>query len=256
VISQRARGDAPAALSSREAAEAVEGARAFFERPAHERAQETFAFHDELLASDEVRAALWDACTGKCVYCETPLAQRTMHVDRFPPASGALALDGALRADHSWWLAYAWENLYPSCAECQSFKGARFPVRGERAPVGKTSEALRDENPLLLEPRHDDPEQHLVFAEDGSVASTTVGGRATIGILGLNRAQLIAARAEALAQLRAEWAEVASTANVATGLDTWRRSSSRSYRRSRGSSRPSTSTAPSRGRSSTLSWRS
>ena len=219
MISPHAPGDAPAALSSREVAEAVERARAFFERPARERAQETFAFEDGLLASDEVRAALWDACTGKCVYCETPLTQRTMHIDRVRPASGALALDGALSPDHYWWLAYAWENLYPSCAECQSFKGARFPVRGDRAPVGTMGEALRDESPLLLEPRHDDPEQHLVFAEDGSVASTTVEGSATIGILGLNRAQLVTARVEALAQLRAEWAAVASTANVAPGLD-------------------------------------
>ena len=48
------------------------------------------------------------------------------------PASDALALDGTLSPDHYWWLAYAWENLYPSCAECVSFKGARFPVRGAR----------------------------------------------------------------------------------------------------------------------------
>ena len=65
-----------------------------------------------------------------------------------------------------------------SCAECVSFKGARFPVRGARAAVGTTGEVLRGEQALLLEPRYDDPEQRLVYAEDGSVASLTDEDRA------------------------------------------------------------------------------
>ena len=96
-----------------------------------------------------------------------------MLVDRFRPASGALGLAGELSADHYWWLALAWENLYPSCAECRSFKGSRFPVREARAEPPATGDALAAERPLLLEPRRDDPEQHLVFAEDGTVATTT-----------------------------------------------------------------------------------
>ena len=219
MISPDARPEAPAALTSRDVTEAIGRARAFFERPTRDRAQESFVFDDGLLGTVEVRAALWDACTGKCVYCETPLTERTMLVDRYRPSSGALALDGTLSPDHYWWLAYAWENVYPSCADCQSFKGARFPVRGERAPAGTTGDALRGESPLLLEPRYDDPEHHLVYAEDGSVASTTVEGSATIGILGLNRSPLVAARAEALAELRAQWAAIASSTNVAAGLD-------------------------------------
>ena len=142
-----------------------------------------------------------------------------MLVDRFRPASGALALDGSLSPDHYWWLAYTWENLYPSCAECQSFKGSRFPVREARAAPGTTGEALRDERPLLLEPRHDDPEQHLVYTEDGSVVSTTDEGRTTIEILGLNRAQLVASRVEALAQVRSEWDATAAEMATKSGLD-------------------------------------
>ena len=153
MISPDARPEAPAALTSRDVTEAIGRARAFFERPTRDRAQESFVFDDGLLGTVEVRAALWDACTGKCVYCETPLTERTMLVDRYRPSSGALALDGTLSPDHYWWLAYAWENVYPSCADCQSFKGARFPVRGERAPAGTTGDALRGESPLLLEPR-------------------------------------------------------------------------------------------------------
>jgi uncharacterized protein (TIGR02646 family) len=209
---------APPALASRETRVLDDRARAFFERPAKERAQETFAFEDGPLADAEVRAALREAYAGKCAYCETPLGVDAMLVDRFRPASGALALDGTLSADHYWWLAYTWENLYPSCAECQSFKGGRFPVRAPRAAPGTIGDALRAERPLLLEPRYDDPEQHLVFAEDGSVASSTEEGRATIEILGLNRAQLLGLRQEALAEVRREWQSV-SEATAKGGLD-------------------------------------
>ena len=210
---------APSALGSKEARAAYEQARAYFERPAKERAQETFSFDDVVLADAEVRSALVATCAGKCAYCETPLAEQAMLVDRFRPASGALSLDGTLSPDHYWWLAYTWENLYASCAECQSFKGARFPVREQRAAPGTTGEALRDERPLLLEPRHDDPEQHLVYSEDGSVASTTDEGRATIEILGLNRAQLLASRREALAEVRREWEATSGQMASKAGLD-------------------------------------
>jgi uncharacterized protein (TIGR02646 family) len=209
---------APPALAARETRALHDRARAFFERPARDRAQETFVFDDGPLADAGVRAALREAYAGKCAYCETPLAEEAMLVDRFRPASGALALDGALSPDHYWWLAYTWENLYPSCAECVSFKGARFPVREPRAEPGTTGEALRAERPLLLEPRYDDPEQHLVFAEDGSVASSTDEGRATIEILGLNRAQLLGLRQEAIAEVRREWSSV-SEATAKGGLD-------------------------------------
>ena len=219
MISAQATTGAPRALESAAAREAHERARTFFGRPAKERAQETFVFDDSVLADAEVRAALAATCAGKCAYCETPVVADAMLVDRFRPASGALALDGTLSPDHYWWLAYTWENLYPSCADCLSFKGARFPVRAARAVPGTTGDALRDERPLLLEPRRDDPEQHLVYAEDGSVASSTEEGRATIEILGLNRAQLVTARLEALGGVRAEWDATTSQMASKAGLD-------------------------------------
>jgi len=219
MIAADAEAGPPRGLRSAQAGAAHERARAFFERPAKLRAQETFTFDDSVLAVPEVRDALAATCAGKCAYCETPLEERVMLADRFRPASGALALDGTLSPDHYWWLAYVWENLYPSCAECQSFKGARFPVRGTRAAAGTTGKALRDELPLLLDPRHDDAEQHLVYAEDGTVASTTQEGGTTIDVLGLNRAQLVASRVEALAHVRAEWEAAAAQMASKGGLD-------------------------------------
>ena len=211
--------EAPAGLLSGAADLERARAAAFFARPKAQRAQEAFAFDDTLLDAADVRAALWGTCHRKCAYCETPLTEAGMLVDRFRPASGALDLTGELSADHYWWLALAWENLYPSCAECRSFKGARFPVREARAEPPATGDALAAERPLLLEPRRDDPEQHLVFAEDGTAASTTDEGRATIEILGLNRAQLLTDRAAAIVAVRAEWESVAAHPGAEAGLD-------------------------------------
>ena len=212
-------GEVPAGLRSPAVDAERRRAAEFHARPTAQRAQESFAFDDSLLDAPDVRAALWGACRGKCAYCETPLTEAAMFVDRFRPASGALGLDGELSPDHYWWLALAWENLYPSCAECRSLKGARFPVREARAEAPATGDALAAERPLLLEPRRDDPEQHLVFAEDGSVASTTDEGRATIETLGLNRAQLVADRAAAIAAVRTEWESVAAHPRGKAELD-------------------------------------
>jgi hypothetical protein len=64
VISARADTQAPAALDSPEARAAYERASAFFERPAKERAQESFSFDEAPLADAGVRSALRGTCTG------------------------------------------------------------------------------------------------------------------------------------------------------------------------------------------------
>ena len=133
MIGARAETRAPRSLTSRATQEAAARARAFFERPAAERTQAVFVFDERPLAEPDVRSSLAATCTGKCAYCEVALSEKAMLVDRFRPAAEALALDGSLSPEHYWWLAYAWENLYPSCAECQSFKGTRFPVCDSRA---------------------------------------------------------------------------------------------------------------------------
>ncbi len=211
-------GAAPASLGSPEAAAARDRAAGFFGRPPRERSQETFVFDDAVTGAGDVRLALLELFGGKCAYCESPLTDKEMLVDRFRPAAGALDLQGGLSPDHYWWLAYTWENLYPCCPECRSFKGARFPVRGSRATVGTEGDALLAEAPLLLDPRRDQPEHHLVYAEDGTVASITDEGRTTIEILGLNRSGLQGARKAALAEAGLEWQALAKRVDSPTAV--------------------------------------
>jgi AAA domain, putative AbiEii toxin, Type IV TA system len=197
---------APAVFASQPFQQARRAAESFFRRAPAERAQERFRFETHLLRSPEVAEELWDLTRGKCAFCETKyVLSAPMGVARFRPASGALSLDGAFSADHYWWLAYEWENVLAACASCDQAKGNRFPVTGKRASPKAKGKQLESEQPLLLNPRRDEPQEHLVFVDTGEVVSKTERGRVTIEVLGLNRPGLIEARRAELTHLHAEW---------------------------------------------------
>jgi uncharacterized protein (TIGR02646 family) len=218
----RARVPAPRTLKSRAVAAALDRAEKFFRRPAQKRAQEIFLFDFEPLAADDVREALDGLFHSKCAYCEQFLPPEVLVVDHFRPHSGAVDLDGSFSLDHYWWLTYEWQNLYPACAECAGMKGPRFPVAGERGSRPRAADRKRArsepvDDGLLLDPCLDDPEQHLVFLEDGHVVSSTERGRITIEVLGLNRPALVEGRSETRRELRREWDQLTGAIDTPKG---------------------------------------
>jgi 5-methylcytosine-specific restriction endonuclease McrA len=81
-------------------------------------------------AGEEPKSSVWGAAKkhlraetdGKCAYCEGK-ASHVAHgdVEHFRPKS------------EYWWLAYCYDNFLYSCQICnQSFKGSKFPRRGQR----------------------------------------------------------------------------------------------------------------------------
>jgi 5-methylcytosine-specific restriction endonuclease McrA len=153
----------------------------------------------EIFTDPTVRDGLREAFHGKCAYCESPdLPSAPLEVAHFRPTGGAIGADGTERREHYWWLTYSWTNLLLACSDCVRAKGNRFPVDGPRAGPGEPATAERY---LLLDPRRregddgdDSPSGHLVFLADGSVASVTARGTATIDVLALNRSTLVSAR--------------------------------------------------------------
>jgi uncharacterized protein (TIGR02646 family) len=199
----------PATLESELAGHEQSRASAFFALDERGRGQRRFEFNAELFGSSDVKAALMQLFSGKCAYCETPIGERGIgDVEHHRPKAWALGLDGAPAPDHYWWLAYDWNNLYLVCHRCNRMKASRFPVVGERARIGATGDALLAEQALLLDPCVDEPTDHLVFTEYGEVVSSTERGRATIEILGLNRSDLIAARASVFNELRSQFEQI------------------------------------------------
>ena len=144
---------------------------------------------------------------GKCAYCESKIfANQHCDIDHFRPKAGlkdettgqsiTIQIDGN-RQDHPgyYWLAYDWKNLLPSCELCNrrsskhgsppTGKGNYFPVNGTHA-INPGDEV--NEDPLLIHPVFEDPEDHLEVNESGIfyAKNGSPKGETCIRIFGLN----------------------------------------------------------------------
>lgn len=175
----------------------------FYGLPRSQRPQRKYKVSASLWRDTE--PALFQLSSNKCAYCETPLADRGVRtIDSFRPTADAMSLDGVTSSEHYWWLTYEWTNLVPACRDCNRLKGRRFPVEGKRAPIGTIGDPLQGEQPLLLNPFEDQPDEHLIFSDDAVVAGKTDRGRVSIEVFGLNRTTLVKRRLDALRLLRTQ----------------------------------------------------
>jgi hypothetical protein len=139
---------------------------------------------------------------AKCAFCETSISNHYGDVDHYRPKGGVQDRNRkwvrirvgtkTIRHPGYFWLAYDWENLIPSCSGCNRFqhgvgKSNCFPVEGAYATKRGQE---RKEKPLLLNPRIDDPEQHIDFDNNWFARPLTERGRLTIEIIGLNHKDL------------------------------------------------------------------
>lgn len=159
------------------------------------------AFKYEAYKSDEVRLRLEALFHGKCAYCETFYAAGApMDVEHYRPKGQP---EGDPTHPGYWWLAARWDNLLPSCIDCnrrrgqvvqtasgdplvlhetgsvmsggaflQSGKQSSFPVDHDRCLP--ESLAVAAEGALLLDPCRDSPDAHLVFFTPGAALSLIV----------------------------------------------------------------------------------
>ena len=140
----------------------------------------------------DLRKSLIYVFSGKCCYCESELGLASDgDIEQFRPKS----LYPHLAAD--------WRNLYLSCSICNRSKGVRFPLKLESAQLSAGYDiTVAREAPMLLDPCHDDPAEHLAFTEDGQVAGLTERGQTTVQVLALNRRGLVTARSELIARAK------------------------------------------------------
>lgn len=195
-------------------AEEMAKAKQFYSDPANQ--NETFSF--KVYSSDPVKQALADLFHGKCAYCESVYAAtQPPDVEHYRPKGGYI-LNGKLKKPGYYWLAAVWDNLLPSCIDCNRARRQDIPGEGIQN-VGKENQfplvdeskratapgAENKEGRLLLDPCQDEPEQHLLFIEDGGVSaaplssgSTSPMGEASIDVYALQRPGLIDARRDRL----------------------------------------------------------
>jgi uncharacterized protein (TIGR02646 family) len=195
-------------------------------------AKKTFKF--TAYGKKPVRDALNEAFGFKCAYCETYFgAAQPVAVEHYRPKSGYLVA-GKMQKPGYYWIAAAWDNLLPSCTDCNSprtqtladgttmvvGKSNQFPITSElkRATV---IDAEKKESRLLLHPYHDQPAKHLVFTDDGIVTWQRPGkkpskkAQESIRVYALLRDGLVRARAALEKQLKVQ---MAITEDIVLGL--------------------------------------
>lgn len=185
--------------------------------------------------SPDVKVALRQLAGGNCAYCESKIgAVGAREVEHYRPKGGVANLAGH---PGYWWLAHKWDNLLPTCRDCnkslrqhivtagmtetevldlQGKRGAtsfgkanQFDIQGQRA-VGDNCN-LDIEDPLLIDPCRVDPSLHITWDFSAeltliepliSEGSYSVHGVYTIGTCALNRAELVLDRIPALRPMR------------------------------------------------------
>lgn len=145
---------------------------------------------------------------GKCAYCEgRSTAQDFGAVEHFRPKDHVQALSPApkhddvqgvklarkhvgARATGYAFLAYEWSNYLFACTRCNSiWKKNQFPLAGGRR--ARSLDAVDKERALLVDPLASrEVEEHFAFDGDGLVWGLTAEGRASVQVLGLDRATL------------------------------------------------------------------
>ncbi|MER8710160.1 hypothetical protein NKJ81_31440 [Mesorhizobium sp. M0018] len=223
------------AKAKAEAAGAAAGALAPATKAKKTKKEKTFDF--SAYSDEAVKYALDKLFFGKCAYCESRYAnQAPADVEHYRP-KGRIA--GVANHPGYWWLAMVWDNLLPSCIDCNRRRWQdlpKFPVslvqllsapemQGAKASLGKqdlfpiagAARAMADfpgidEQPDLINPCVDDPEEHLVFHIDrgdplGLVLPTfkdnvpSRRGLTSIHVYGLNRLGLVQERTRVLRKL-------------------------------------------------------
>ena len=160
----------------------------------YDQGKKVFTFATTIYSHPSVKTKLIEAQHDKCCYCETPVTPVAYgDVEHFRP-KGAVAEDDTHPGYY--WLAYEWSNLLFACQRCnQRFKRTFFPLRGSSKRARSHHDDLAQEEPLLIHPVEENPEQYIAFYKQEAVSpKENRRGKATIDVLGLNRNELLEAR--------------------------------------------------------------
>jgi uncharacterized protein (TIGR02646 family) len=134
----------------------------------------------------DVVKTLGDLFDYKCAYCESRYAiTQPVDVEHWRPKA---RIEGVPHHTGYSWLAMKWENLLPSCIDCNRARKQEVPNAGSKKPwiqrkVGKADQfpivkpslrwtfdnSQQPEEPLLLDPCTDDPDDYFEFHKSGVI---------------------------------------------------------------------------------------
>ena len=194
------------------------------------------SFSFKIYKHDEVKRTLNDLFHFKCAYCESYFgATSPVDIEHFRPKLAVEREDGTLIKPGYYWLAGAWDNLLPSCIDCNrarihqqpglddpelSGKANLFPIEDDgRADLDPGAEI--GERRLLIHPCRDQVEIFFVYRSDepgiimlpaSDISSTSIRkANESIDVFGLNRFGLVTARGDKFIRLSEQVRSVAKS---------------------------------------------
>lgn len=165
-----------------------------------------FEFDGRIYGDASIKALLRSAQYDKCCYCEMVVGA-SGDVEHFRPKGDVRQdTDETVLTPGYYWLAYDWLNLFLSCSTCnQRHKKSLFPLAYPqvRARSHDDGELLSNEQPLIIHPCLDDPEEHIGFRAEIAFPRPVNGhgsvrGEQSIRVFDLNRPDLRSQRRRTL----------------------------------------------------------
>jgi uncharacterized protein (TIGR02646 family) len=186
---------------------------------------ESFTFR--VYKHTQVKAVLNQAFHFKCAYCESSFdATAPVDIEHFRPKLAVKREDGQLVKPGYYWLAAEWDNLLPSCIDCNrarihdhagmedpelSGKANLFPIQGDNR-LNLDPGAEKGEKRHLIHPCRDTVEIFFVYksdepgvsmlASDGISSASKRKADKSIEVYGLNRIGLVRARGDQRLRLK------------------------------------------------------
>ena len=195
---------APAILRTRGRAKRAEHCRQYTRKSEEfDSGRLLFTFDATIYGDATVKNALIAAQHGKCCFCERKVSLEG-DIEHFRP-KGNCSQGPKKRQERPgyYWLTYDWSNLLLSCSICnQRHKRSYFPLVEPNKRAKNHTQSISQEDPLLIDPATQDPEQHISFRKEIPYAiNGGPHGRATITVLKLDRPSLNEARREHLTHI-------------------------------------------------------
>ena len=206
----------PRSLSGQKVTDALESLR---EKVLADEELKVSDFKSEIWRRESVRGSIMEAQYNKCCYCEQRRPKSGGDMEHFRPKRKPTEASNNHKG--YWWLAYDWDNLMYACKECnQAKKRSHFPLQNEDDRAYVEADELSREQPILVNPFIEDPEDHFRYEipRSGGRPNTSVTDKSRLvfidtsvvsdrdrrawKVCGLNRDELLEARAELLDSIR------------------------------------------------------
>ncbi|MCK5056361.1 MAG: hypothetical protein KAT34_06890 [Candidatus Aminicenantes bacterium] len=159
-----------------------------------------FDIKSSIYGHKTVKSQLMDEQFEKCCFCEADFtANGYGDVEHFRPKKGyQQKKSDRLKRPGYYWKAYDWDNLFFSCQICNGrHKKNYFPLIYNSKRATCHHDDIQEEQPFIVHPSLDDPNQHIGFREEVPYPKDEKG-RKSISAFGLGREKLNDIRREYL----------------------------------------------------------